>query len=89
MFPSLFWKTAAPVAVAAGLLSFALIGGSPQQVQADISIPMQQGTPSLAPMLKTIMPAVVNIAVTAKTEIQNPLMQDPFFRRFFEGLTFF
>ncbi len=85
MIPSLVWKTAAPVAVAAGLLTFALVGGSPQQVQADISVPMQQGKPSLAPMLKTVMPAVVNIAVTSKTEIQNPLMQDPFFRRFFEG----
>jgi serine protease Do/serine protease DegQ len=43
-----------------------------------------QGMPSLAPMLKQTTPAVVNIAVTAKVEIQNPLLQDPFFRRFFD-----
>jgi serine protease Do/serine protease DegQ len=29
------------------------------------------------------MPAVVNVSVTSKAEIQNPLLQDPFFRRFF------
>jgi Do/DeqQ family serine protease len=39
--------------------------------------------PSLAPMLKTVLPAIVNISVTSKVEIQNPLMNDPFFRRFF------
>jgi Do/DeqQ family serine protease len=47
---------------------------------------MQAGMPSLAPMLKNVMPAVVNIAVTSKQQIQNqlaPFMDDPFFRRFF------
>lgn len=41
--------------------------------------------PSLAPMLKRTMPAVVNIST--KTEIEaaeHPLMRDPFFRHFFE-----
>jgi Do/DeqQ family serine protease len=39
--------------------------------------------PSLAPMLKNITPGVVNIAVKGRERIQNPLLQDPFFRRFF------
>jgi Do/DeqQ family serine protease len=52
------------------------------QVQAQ-GLPLQQGLPSLAPMLKVVTPGVVNIAVTAKAEIPNPLMQDPLFRRFF------
>jgi Do/DeqQ family serine protease len=39
--------------------------------------------PSLAPMLSTITPGVVNIAVKGRERIQNPLLQDPFFRRFF------
>jgi Do/DeqQ family serine protease len=39
--------------------------------------------PSLAPMLKTVTPGVVNIAVKGRQRIQNPLLQDPFFRRFF------
>lgn len=85
MSRSLVLKVAAPLALSAGLLSFALISTAPAPVSADISAPMQQGVPSLAPMLKQVMPAVVNISVTSKVEIQNPLMQDPFFRRFFEG----
>lgn len=39
--------------------------------------------PTLAPMLKTVNPAVVNIATFANQEIYNPLYNDPFFRRFF------
>lgn len=85
MSRSLLLKIAAPLAVSAGVLSFALMSTVPVPSQADISVPMQQGVPSLAPMLKTVMPGVVNIAVTSKAPMQNPLMQDPFFRRFFEG----
>jgi len=44
--------------------------------------------PSLAPMVKRISPSVVNIAtrgtVKEKPGQRNPLMDDPFFRRFFE-----
>src|SRR5215204_4145547 len=40
--------------------------------------------PSLAPMLARITPGVVNIAVRGKVREQNPLLQDPFFRRFFD-----
>jgi Do/DeqQ family serine protease len=39
--------------------------------------------PSLAPMLNTITAGVVNIAVKGRIREQNPLLQDPFFRRFF------
>ena len=43
-----------------------------------------QALPTLAPMLKRITPAVVNIATQSKVKIrQNPLLADPFFRRFF------
>ena len=43
-----------------------------------------QAVPSLAPMLERAMPAVVNISTTTNIEVaQNPLMQDPFFRHFF------
>lgn len=80
-------KIVAPLVIATGLASFAFMSGSPAPVQADIGVAMERsnGVPSLAPMLKKVMPAVVNIAVTSTTEAQNPLMQDPFFRRFFEG----
>ena len=39
--------------------------------------------PSLAPMLEKIQGAVVNLSTTTRLQTrQNPLMQDPFFRRF-------
>jgi serine protease Do/serine protease DegQ len=45
--------------------------------------------PSLAPMLKKVSPSVVNIAtrgtVQAQSQQGNPLLEDPFFRRFFEA----
>lgn len=44
--------------------------------------------PSLAPMVKRVSPAVVNIATRGTIKEQsgqrNPLMDDPFFRRFFD-----
>ena len=44
--------------------------------------------PSLAPMVKRISPSVVNVATRGTIKEQagqrNPLMEDPFFRRFFE-----
>jgi Do/DeqQ family serine protease len=49
-------------------------------------IPAQAGetpVPSLAPMLKRVTPAVVNVATKGTVQEQNPLMNDPFFRRFF------
>lgn len=43
-----------------------------------------QPLPTLAPMLEQATPAVVNIATRGKVAIQNnPLFNDPFFRRFF------
>lgn len=39
--------------------------------------------PSLAPMLEQASPAVVNIATKTTVQVRNPLLEDPFFRRFF------
>ncbi|TAJ94514.1 MAG: Do family serine endopeptidase [Gammaproteobacteria bacterium] len=39
--------------------------------------------PSLSPMLKQVNPAVVNIATYSTRQAYNPLLNDPFFRRFF------
>jgi serine protease Do/serine protease DegQ len=44
-----------------------------------------QPLPTLAPMLERVTPAVVNIATVGRVPIQqNPLLNDPFFRRFFD-----
>jgi serine protease Do/serine protease DegQ len=64
-----------------GALAFAAAGG----VHAGIPpIADGDGTPTLAPILEQITPAVVNIAVLSRSpEEDNPMLQDPFFRRFF------
>lgn len=66
-----------------GLFWGALMVGSAQAV-----LPAATGEgdalPSLAPMLERVSPAVVNIATHTRVRSQpNPLMDDPFFRRFF------
>ncbi len=43
------------------------------------------GRPTLAPLLEAVTPAVVNISVSTRMPVaQNPLFQDPFFKRFFD-----
>jgi len=51
------------------------------------AIPEASGLPSLAPMLNEITPGVVNIAVRSRAveSSDNPLLNDPFFRRFFDA----
>ena len=45
-----------------------------------------QSLPSLAPIVEKTRPAVVNIATTGHIDVQkHPLLNDPFFKRFFEG----
>lgn len=39
--------------------------------------------PSLAPVLNRVTPAVVNINTQTRVRVRSPLMDDPFFRRFF------
>jgi serine protease Do len=46
--------------------------------------PGQAQQTSLAPMLKKVMPGVVNVSTKSRVSVQqNPLFNDPFFRRFF------
>ena len=42
-----------------------------------------QPLPSLAPMLETVTPAVVNVNSRTVVRVRNPLAEDPFFRQFF------
>jgi serine protease DegQ len=39
--------------------------------------------PSLAPVLEKVTPSVVNIYTQTRVQVRSPLMNDPFFRRFF------
>lgn len=78
-----------PMIVSRLVLGMALAGALPLTVgaaQAVLPIVDSQGQslPSLAPMLKQVNPAVVNIATYANRQVAaNPLLNDPFFRRFF------
>ena len=69
------------------LLSAALLasGCLSQPAQAQFfSGPGRDGPFSFVPLVKRVTPAVVNIAVLqASPEDQNPLLRDPFWRRFF------
>lgn len=42
-----------------------------------------QPLPTLAPMLERTTPAVVKISTQGRVAVENPLLNDPFFRRFF------
>jgi serine protease Do/serine protease DegQ len=65
------------------ILSLALLGA---HAQIPSGTPTRDGVPTLAPILEKVTPAVVNIAVLQRSpEEQNPLLRDPFFRRFFGG----
>jgi len=64
------------VVLLAGLLSFGFSASSFAQ---------DAGRPGISGMLESITSAVVNISVTGSAAVpQNPLMNDPFFRRFFD-----
>jgi len=54
--------------------------------QADASLPVAVGgkeLPSLAPILERVTPSVVNVYTQTRVRVRSPLMDDPFFRRFF------
>src|SRR5450755_3873376 len=76
---------AAAVAGPAAIIAGPVYAAVPIAAQAADSGPV----PSLAPMVKRVSPSVVNIATrgTIKEEPgqRNPLLDDPFFRRFFDA----
>jgi Do/DeqQ family serine protease len=74
---------------ACAFLAAALIGASLCGVAGAAALPEKVGdtpVPSLAPIVKKVSPAVVNIATrgTLRETRRNPVFDDPIFRRFFE-----
>jgi Do/DeqQ family serine protease len=63
----------------------AVVMPTPHPAFAAAPIPEVGGAavPSLAPMLARITPGVVGVSVRGRVREENPLLQDPFFRRFF------
>ena len=63
------------------LMLFALSLAAGAQPLPDSS---RQGMPTLAPLVSQVTPAVVNISIKSRSALDdNPLLRDPFFRRFF------
>lgn len=75
-----------PAALRAGLLCLVLVAGFGAVNPSLAALPQFAGqqVPTLAPLLREVTPAVVNIAVRGKIREENPLYQDPFFRQFFD-----
>ena len=73
------------IAVALSICLTASALFSAPAARADVAPLLQSQVPTLAPMLKKVLPAVVNIRTIGHVEAQqtNPLLNDPFFRRFF------
>ena len=70
-------------------LSMAILGGHAfafsDSPEPDTNYPLspKQAVPTLAPMLKNVLPSVVNISIQGTVTVpQHPMMNDPFFRRF-------
>src|SRR6516164_793757 len=63
----------------------ALMTGVPRPVLAGAPIPEVGGAPmqSIAPVVSRVTPGVVGISVRGRVREDNPLLQDPLFRRFF------
>ena len=71
--------------VAAWLLAVAVATSVP--ARAALPQAGEAPVPTLAPMIKRVSPTVVNIATRGtirERTPQNPLLEDPYFRRFFD-----
>jgi serine protease Do/serine protease DegQ len=74
----------AATAIALSLTAVAVPASAQNSRPLPVAVDGQQ-LPSLAPMIKRVSPAVVNIATRGTVAApRNPLLDDPFFRRFFD-----
>ena len=68
------------------LMVLALLGVLACPVRADAALPVAvdgEELPSLAPVLERVTPSVVNVYTQTRVRVRSPLLDDPFFRRFF------
>ena len=71
------------------MLAPALLSARPGIAQNALAADGAAGIASFAPLLEATTPAVVNVAVVAEAPafpggLENPLLEDPFFRRYFD-----
>ena len=80
--PSVWCRTGVLVLASAATA----VGAHEAGLSAEAAGPLQvhdNPIPTLAPVLEKVTPAVVNISTTGQAERRNPLLDDPFFRRFY------
>ena len=63
--------------------SLGFFSAASSQAGLPLAVASGERLPSLAPMLERTTPTVVNIATYTTVPVRNPLLEDPFFRRFF------
>lgn len=70
---------------ALALLAALALGGATAASAAQPVLELAgKGLPTLAPLISQVTPAVVNISIKSRSAAEdNPLLRDPFFRRFF------
>lgn len=67
------------------MVALAVLLGVPHAAASGQVVELAAGhVPSLAPLVRQVTPAVVNISVQGKIREDNPLYKDPFFREFFD-----
>jgi len=74
--------------VFAALFAASLVSSLPAFAHMPPPVVNGQAVPTLAPMIKRVTPAVVNVSTRGHVEMQqqqNPFMNDPFFQQFFGG----
>jgi len=70
------------------VIVFGVSGATVTQAETIVPFTNSEGEPTLAPIIKEIAPAVVNIATvgTVKSGAENPLLDDPFFEEFLPNM---
>lgn len=67
-----------------GIITFFVLLSFANPVLAALPVAVDgKPLPSLAPVLKEVTPSVVNVYTQTRVRVRSPLMDDPFFRRFF------
>jgi len=65
-------------------LGLAVCAALPLSARAALPVAVDgQELPSLAPVLERVTPSVVNVYTQTRVRVRSPLLDDPFFRRFF------
>ena len=68
------------------LMGLGVLGVLLCPIRANAALPVAvdgQELPSLAPVLERVTPSVVNVYTQTRVRVRSPLLDDPFFRRFF------